>query len=217
MSPPVEDLSDDESTGGSIPYNNVEHDKEIAGDAKEEEEDDEENEEEGVYTVEKIMGHEFTKDGKLMLQVKWHGYDDPADQTLEPEENLLEGAKEILEEYFRAQGGRPEKPVAVRKRKSMGRVKAESETPAEPKRRIKSRANAETTGSTETPQAEAGEVPDWVPRSKSWEKEVERVDTIIRDPNTDSLIAFLKWTNGKTAKVSIETCYEKCPRKASSA
>jgi chromobox protein 1 len=41
------------------------------------------------YTVEKIMGHEFTKDGKLMLQVKWHGYDDPADQTLEPEENLL--------------------------------------------------------------------------------------------------------------------------------
>jgi chromobox protein 1 len=160
------------------------------------------------YTVEKIMGHEFTKDGKLMLQVKWHGYDDPADQTLEPEENLLEGAKEILDEYFRAQGGRPEKPVAVRKRKSMGSVKAESETPAEPKRRRKSRANAEA--STETP--EASDVPDWVPRSKSWEKDVQKVDTIIRDPKTNSLIAFLKWTNGKTAKVSIETCYEKCPR-----
>ncbi|KAG2025747.1 hypothetical protein GB937_002469 [Aspergillus fischeri] len=213
MPPPVGDLSDDESTGGSIPYNNVEHDKDIAGDAKEEKEDDDENEEEGLYTVEKIMGHKFTKDGKLMLQVKWHGYDDPADQTLEPEENLLEGAKEILDEYFRAQGGRPEKPVAVRKRKSMGSVKAESETPAEPKRRRKSRANAET--STEMP--EASDVPDWVPRSKSWEKDVEKVDTIIRDPKTNSLIAFLKWTNGKTAKVSIETCYEKCPRQASSA
>lgn len=48
---PVEDLSDDESTGGSIPYNNVEHDKDNAGDAKEDEEDDEddeENEEEGL-------------------------------------------------------------------------------------------------------------------------------------------------------------------------
>lgn len=45
---PVEDLSDDESTGGSIPYNNAEHDKDIAGDVKEEEEDDDENEEEGM-------------------------------------------------------------------------------------------------------------------------------------------------------------------------
>jgi chromobox protein 1 len=99
----------------------------------------------------------------------------------------------------------------------MGSVKAESETPAEPKRRRKSRANAETTGSTETPEAEADDVPDWVPRSKSWEKEVDRVDTIIRDSKTNSLIAFLKWTNGKSAKVSIETCYEKCPRKAGSA
>ncbi|KAF7156937.1 hypothetical protein CNMCM5623_000782 [Aspergillus felis] len=200
MPPPVEDLSDDESTGGSIPYGNVEHDKDIAGDAKEEEEEEEDdgaNEEEGLYTVEKIMGHEFTKDGKLMLQVKWRDYDDPADQTLEPEENLLEGAKEILDEYFKAQGGRPEKPVAVRKRKSMGSVKAESETPAEPKRRRKSRANADT--STETP--EASDAPDWVPRSKSWEKDVEKVDTIIRDPKTNSLIAYLKFTNKKTAKM----------------
>lgn len=31
------------------------------------------------------------RQGKLMLQVKWKGYDDPADQTLEPEENLLYG------------------------------------------------------------------------------------------------------------------------------
>ncbi|RHZ62130.1 chromo domain-containing protein [Aspergillus thermomutatus] len=197
MPPPVEDLSDSESTGESIPYNNVEDEKDVAGDAKEEEEDDDEIEEEGVYTVEKIMGHKFTKDGKLMLQVKWHGYEDPADQTLEPEENLLEGAKDVLDEYYKAQGGRPEKPVAVRKRKSMGSIKAEPEKPAEPKRRRKSRADADT--STETP--EAGEVPDWVPRSKSWENDVARVDTIVRDPKTNSLIAFLHWTNGKTSKM----------------
>lgn len=27
--------------------------------------------------------------GSLLLQVKWKGYDDPADQTMEPEDNLL--------------------------------------------------------------------------------------------------------------------------------
>lgn len=30
--------------------------------------------------------------GDLLLQVKWQGYDDPADLTLEPEENLLYAA-----------------------------------------------------------------------------------------------------------------------------
>lgn len=29
------------------------------------------------------------RQGALLLQVKWKGYDDPSDQTLEPEENLL--------------------------------------------------------------------------------------------------------------------------------
>lgn len=29
------------------------------------------------------------RQGTLLLQVKWKGYDDPADQTMEPEENLL--------------------------------------------------------------------------------------------------------------------------------
>lgn len=62
------------------------------------------------YVVEQVVGHEFAKNvcailssldtiaksdaltmrqGALLLQVKWKGYDDPSDQTLEPEENLL--------------------------------------------------------------------------------------------------------------------------------
>ncbi|KAL2870478.1 chromo domain-containing protein [Aspergillus lucknowensis] len=206
MPPPVVDFSDDESsTGESIPYDNVQDKENGTGDVDDEEGDDEE---EDVYVVEKIMGHSFKSDGTLMLQVKWQGYDDPKDQTLEPEENLVEGAKDVLDEYFRILGGRPEKPQR-KKRKSMGRPpKLTPEKPA-PRKRRKSRAD------TETDAAEGKEkdshVPDWVPKSKNWENEVKAVDTIVREG--DGLVAFLHWNNDKKSRVSIETCYEKCPRK----
>lgn len=37
------------------------------------------------------MGGEVLTDeqGTLLLQVKWKGYDDPSDQTMESEENLM--------------------------------------------------------------------------------------------------------------------------------
>lgn len=53
----------------------------------------------------------------------------------------------------------------------------------------------------------------WVPKGKNWDKEIDSVDTIIRDQENGGLYAFLIWNNGKRSKVSIESCYEKCPRK----
>ncbi|KOC15303.1 heterochromatin protein [Aspergillus flavus AF70] len=207
MPPPVENLSDDESTGESIPYNDAKEDRDSGAENQEDNDEEvEEEDEEGVYVVEKILGHDFAKNGTLLLQVKWKGYDDPADETMEPEENLLEGAKDLVEEYYRAQGGRPEKPQRG-KRKSMTGPKQTTEK-SEPKRRRKSRAEA----ATETPD-EDDDLPDWVPRSKNWENEVQSVDTILRDAETSTLIAYLHWKNGKKSKVSLETCYEKCPRK----
>jgi len=79
---------------------------------------------------------------------------------------------------------------------------------AAPKKPRKSRGAA----GTETPE-EKQDVPDWVPKSKNWEKEIEKVDTIIRDPETGNLMAYLHWTNGKKSRVSIELCYERCPMK----
>lgn len=58
-------------------------------------------------------------------------------------------------------------------------------------------------------------MPDWVPKSKNWEKDILKVDTIMRDPDTGSLMAYLHWNNGKKSRVSIEQCYEKCPMKVS--
>ncbi|KNG81840.1 heterochromatin protein HP1 [Aspergillus nomiae NRRL 13137] len=205
---PVENPSDDESTGESIPYNDAKEDHDSDAENQEDNDDEEDEEdEEGVYVVEKILGHDFAKNGTLLLQVKWKGYDDPADETMEPEENLLEGAKDLVEEYYRVHGGRPEKPQRG-KRKSMTGPKQTSEK-SEPKRRRKSRAEA----ATETPDEDDADLPPWVPRTGSWENEVQNVDTILRDAETSTLIAYLQWKNGKKSKVSLETCYDRCPRK----
>lgn len=50
------------------------------------EDDDEEDEDE--YRVEKILAHGYGKGGVVIYQIKWLGYDDEADQTWEPIENL---------------------------------------------------------------------------------------------------------------------------------
>ena len=50
-------------------------------------EDDDEEEDEDEYVVEKILTHKFQKN-KTMYQIKWFGYDDDADLTWEPKENL---------------------------------------------------------------------------------------------------------------------------------
>jgi chromobox protein 1 len=175
---PVSGPSEDESAGEAIPYEEAEA------------EDDD-----GIYVVEKITGHEFKKDGTLLLQVKWKGYDKPEDQTLEPESNLLEGAEEILEEYFRCLGGRPQRPEKPTKKRKLSEARSTR----------KSRG----ANGTETPEGEA--IPDWVPKGKSWEREVAAIETIIRDPETGGLVAFLQWENGRKSRVSVEQCYEKCP------
>ncbi|OJJ77630.1 hypothetical protein ASPBRDRAFT_36853 [Aspergillus brasiliensis CBS 101740] len=216
MPPPVPDISDDESSSGeSIPYDDARSTKKESKDNDEDEDEDEE--EEDVYIVEKIVNHEWAKNGDLLLQVKWQGYDDPADLTLEPEENLLEGAKDIVEEYFRVLGGRPEKPKPQsKKRKSTGRPpKSAAENTPEPKRRRKSRAET----ATESPEKEQGdggesdETSTWVPSTRNWEKDVDTVETIIRQPGTSNLLAFISWKNGKKSKVNLQMCYDKCPKK----
>lgn len=122
---------------------------------------------------------------------------------------LREGAKDLLDEYYHLQGGRPE-PPAPKKRKSIGDAKATPQK-TEQKRRRKSRASEEPKPADSKDQ----DVPDWVPKTKSWENEVVTVDTILREPETGMLFAYLHWKNGKKSKVSIETCYEKCPLKVS--
>lgn len=126
-----------------------------------------------------------------------------------------DGANDVLEEYYKQIGGRPQKPAPKpgpgRKRKSTGDSKSVTPAPsaAEPKRRRKSAKAEETHVDTDL------EMDDWVPKSNNWEKELQSVDTIIRDPENNGLYAFILWKNGKRSRVAIESCYEKCPRKVS--
>jgi hypothetical protein len=111
-----------------------------------------------------------------------------------------------LDEYYEKLGGKPEK--SARKRKSMNEARAAPEKATQKKPR-KSR------GADSAEPEENEEVPDWVPKSKNWEKDILKVDTIMRDAETGSLMAYLHWNNGKKSRVSIEQCYEKCPMKVS--
>ncbi|KAJ6095755.1 hypothetical protein N7486_006501 [Penicillium sp. IBT 16267x] len=235
MPPPVEDTSDEEL--GDIPFRSAkdgtpdvkEDGKE---DAKQENGDDsseQDEDEEGLYIVESIAAHDFLK-GTLLLHVKWKGYDKAEDMTWEPEENLKDGAQDILAAYYARIGGRPkrpspQKPLAQtpvkagpgRKRKSMGETKEEPVEALKPEIK-KRRKSAAQTKASETPaltddSSENEEHTNWVPKGKNWDKELDAVDTIIRDPESQGLFVLLLWNNGKKSRVSIETCYEKCPRK----
>ncbi|KAJ5316890.1 hypothetical protein PENANT_c016G04806 [Penicillium antarcticum] len=218
MPPPVEDMSDEES--GDIPFRDAPEApaNDNADDDQADEDEDDDEEEEGVYIVENIVEHDWLDDGTLKLLVKWKGYEDPSDRTWEEEEGLQEGAGDILAAYYKKVGGRPELPAPKakpgRKRKSMADSKsatptASSSAAAEPKRQRRKSQKA-----TKEVEAEAEENgTDWVPKGKSWDKDVQEVDTIVRDPDSNGLYAWLVFTNGRKSRVTIEACYEKCPMK----
>lgn len=140
-----------------------------------------------------------------------------------------EGAEEVLKAYYKKIGGRPEKPAGKpekgakgpgRKRKSMAEKKEEptATTTTETKRRRQSAGKNESKddikAEANTPaETEDDEPSDWVPKSQNWDKEVQTVDTIIRDANDQGLYALLLWNNGKRSRIHIQSCYEKCPMK----
>ena len=87
---------------------------------------------------------------------------------------------------------------AAKKRKSNPNLKEEADGSA-PKRGRKSKSGDDEGG--------------WMPSGKSWEEHVKEVQTIERDSATQTLHAFLEWTNGRKAKVDIDLAYRKCPLK----
>jgi len=125
----------------------IQEDEEV-GDADEEEEPDE-------YVVEKIMGHKFVN-GDLVFEVKWQGYEAKKDRTWEPEENM-DGAADVIVEYFEEIGGRPEPKGGQKRKGRQSGVKSESGTPAGAKR-VKQEKS-------------------WSPPPGSWEHDVSHIDT----------------------------------------
>lgn len=205
MPPHSDDSSENESSGEEIPFKKTD-------DAETESKDEDGSEDEAdVYVVESIVDHEWQKN-VLMLKVKWKGYDKPEDQTLEPEEGLLEGAEDAVNEYYSKLGGRPEPPSGKPgrgKRKSMG---ASAKVTPERTTNKKQKTVKQETNGTETLAADIPRgIPDWVSDKDHWEEDVRKVQTVTRDENKN-LVAYLIWTNEKITKVSIGLCYERIPQ-----
>ncbi|EEH09509.1 heterochromatin protein HP1 [Histoplasma capsulatum G186AR] len=231
--PPALQLSEDESAGESIPFNDAEEQQQVSKKPdmpSDVDEDDNDSGEEGddvlwVMSLRKMWVATSVFNlwssplrniqGTLLFQVKWKGYEDPQDQTLEPEENLVyfylapdstaEGAADVVKEYFSIIGGRPEKPS--KKRKSIT-----GSTPTHDTSIVKRSKKSRDSEANGTPEIE-NNVADWVPKTKNWDSQVKSIDTIMRDPPTGNLFVYLNWNNDKKAKVSIQQCYEKCPQK----
>ncbi|KAJ5773167.1 Chromo domain/shadow [Penicillium paradoxum] len=134
-----------------------------------------------------------------------------------------DGAGAIVTAYYKKIGGKPEKPAEKatpakpgRKRKSMGTAKtntpkSESAATGAKRQRRVSAATKETEKKQEpTPLEENGI--GWLPKGKNWDKDVHRVDTIVKEDD-DVLMACLEFNNGHTAKLPLHACYEKCPMK----
>ncbi|USP79469.1 Chromo domain-containing protein 2 [Curvularia clavata] len=212
-------LSDNESSGSEDVPSRGKGKQPVAKPAPrddEDEDDDDSEVAEDEYVVEAIRGHRFYKvgnmrQGVLQLDVKWEGYDDPKDRTWETEDNM-EGAIDVLNEYFAKIGGRPEPKGQKRKgRPSLSAAKSGSETPSTSTKRAKQEK------APKVDKAPKVEKASWSPPPGSWEHDVSYVDTVeeMRDPKTGKLgkFAYLVWNEGQKTQHPLKHVYQKCPQK----
>jgi chromobox protein 1 len=211
MPPPL--VEDEESSADEIPFKDAtENGADEAGDDEASDGDDAPDE----YIVEKILQHDWLDDDTLTFEVKWQGYDDPADHTWEPEENLKTAA-DVLKAYFKKIGGHPGTRPAKAK-KSRKRSVDNVDTP-------KSGRGSNKKGKHDTPEVapisrkkkvEKG-VEDWKPPPGSWENEIVDVDTIEETfdaaDGVNKRWAYVVWNNGRKSRHQLPTLNQKCPQK----
>ncbi|PNS16226.1 hypothetical protein CAC42_6333 [Sphaceloma murrayae] len=169
------------------------------------EEEGSEDEDGETYAVEKILGHDFSEKGVVLYQVKWLGYEQESDLTWEPASSFV-GAKDILDQYHKKNGGVP-KPD-TKKGKGPGRGKRKAEASDSPAPVTKRGRKSDTNGAA------------WKPPPGSWEKEVNTIETIsentfkdTKGKKSEALNVFLVFNDEHKAAYSMETVRQKCPQK----
>ncbi|KAL1840324.1 hypothetical protein VTJ49DRAFT_577 [Mycothermus thermophilus] len=194
-----EEVTPDDDDAGSADEKN--------GDAGADDEGGDEDEE--VYVVEKIMSHMIDPNGVPLFEVKWEGYEKKSDRTWEPEENLIENASEVLNEYLDSIGGREKlykEAANVLKTKKRGRPP--SSTPQATNKR--SRRNGEHPADSEPPASAKAAL--WKPPAGSWEDHIAHID-VCEDEDKNALQVYLTWKNGQKTVHSTEVCKQRCPRR----
>ncbi|KAL5611024.1 hypothetical protein FOBRF1_007141 [Fusarium oxysporum] len=180
---------------------------EVATTGKSDEEESDSELEDGLFIVETIKKHVIDKNGNLLFQVKWKGFENKKDLTWEPEENLKVSGDEILNEYFDTIGGRHKifegSDSAAKTKRRIPMTNGTCGTRPKRQRRNKAHATDETLLAT---------AKKWSPPSGSWEDEIETIDT-CEENNNGYLTVYLTWKNGQKTKHDTEIIYKKCPQK----
>ncbi|KAH7111581.1 hypothetical protein EDB81DRAFT_848989 [Dactylonectria macrodidyma] len=166
-----------------------------------------------AFIVETIKNHKIDKNGNLMFQVKWMGFEIRTRHLrfVLPFSNqrafLSVSGDEILNQYFDTIGGRDkifeESDRAAKTKK--GRQSTNGTFSIRPKRLQRNEAHVgdETLLATTKP---------WNPPSGSWEDEIETIGACEEDDN-GKLIVYLIWKNGQKTKHEAQIIYKKCPQK----
>lgn len=108
------------------------------------------------------------------------------------------GAVDVLNEYFKKLGGRPEPPKGQKRKGRPSGVNSEAGTPASSTKRAKQEKQ-------------------WSPPPGSWEHDVSHIDTVeqTQNPKTGATekFVYLVWKNQKKTQHPIHHVYLKCPQK----
>lgn len=199
--------------------------------------DDDDDEDPETFVVEAIKDHRSDfEDGAMRYYVKWKGYEKKSDRTWETEDNL-EGAKEVLEAYWKSIGGKPvpDEPKSVTKKR--GRQSTGGKKPDQAKRPKMSKTSSgkgrgRKSGGVSEPEQDGSPVPlmgytdegddDWkAPPAKdgAWDPLVQAVDTVTRENADGELWGYLIW-NAKNedgrfyrSKAKLPVIYRACPQR----
>ncbi|RMZ83046.1 hypothetical protein DV738_g1318, partial [Chaetothyriales sp. CBS 135597] len=159
-----------------------------------------------------IKGHDGTQDvddDRLLYYIKWLDYPD-SDNTWEPEENLLPHCRDALQQYFDANGGEDKVKLGLRKAKSKASLKEETPKRSVPRR---SATKHSTPPETEPPTKRRKtdeQTKTWTPKAHDWTPDVEKIELIERD-EAGQLQVYIRFTQNRTAKVSIDKVKKHCP------
>ena len=139
--------------------------------------------------------------------MKWLGWEDEADLTWEPEENLV-NAMDIVAAYWKAQGGRPASAKGKKRKAST----AADETP---KSASKGRKRPRDDDDEEVNEPKKRKMP-----TGSWENSIAAIETLEQsaDPSSGDikLYCFVLWTGDEQpvrTKHDVETIRRKSPQK----
>jgi chromobox protein 1 len=104
-----------------------------------------------------------------------------------------------MQEYFTAIGGRPDAGSGPKKAQGKRKSRQSPSNQAAPAKKSKRNTTS-------------AELSRWTPHASNWEPEIERIDTVDREPDTKKLNAYIIFKNGKRVKVGMEMVYKHCPR-----